>query len=145
VTMHNAVYFQIPGECIGFARAGANGKLRFTPKRQRDFANLVKLAAATAMVGLPPFTGPLKIVVRATYLVPASWPKKRKETAFWKTTKPDASNLLKLVEDALHDICYADDATISEATVQKTYGSIASTTVEISELSDDFQHRNISI
>lgn len=143
--MHNAVYFQIPGECIGFARAGANGKMRFTPKRQRDFMCLVKMAAANAMGDVPPFEGPLKIIVRATYLVPKSWPKKRAAEAYWKTSKPDASNLLKLVEDALHDVCYVDDAQIAEATVQKTYGPIASTTVEVSELSDERQHRNISL
>lgn len=142
--MQNAIFFQVPGECVGFARAGSNGKVRFTPKKQRDFAVLVKYAAAKAMENHSMFEGPVRIVVRATYLVPASWPKKRKETAYWKTSKPDASNLLKLVEDALHDVVYCDDAIIAEATVQKTYGPIAGTTIEVSELNDERQHRNIS-
>jgi len=140
----NQIFFSIPGECVPFARAGANGKIRFTPKRQRDFMCLVKLAAAKAMNDEPPFEGPLRIVLRATYLTPKSWSKSKRANTYWKTSKPDASNLLKLVEDALNGVAFLDDAQIVEATVQKTYAPIAQTVVEISEIPDDRQRPTIS-
>lgn len=142
--MNNAIYFSIPGECVPYARSGANGKIRFTPKRQRDFMCLVKLAASKVMNDDPPFEGPLKICVRATYLTPKSWSKSKRQNTYWKTSKPDASNLLKLVEDALNGVAFLDDAQIVEATVQKTYAPIAQTIVEISELKDDRQRPIIS-
>ena len=48
------IAFHIPGDVVPFARSGGNGKVRFTPKKQRDFMALVKLAAHQAMNGQPP-------------------------------------------------------------------------------------------
>jgi len=143
--MNNAVFIQIPGEPVPFARAGALGKRRFTPKKQSDFMGVIKLYAQRAMKGDPPFEGPLRIVMRATYLVPQSWSEKKKANSYWKQTKPDADNLYKLFADAAEKICFLNDSQISEVIIQKVYGPIAHLTVEISELSDDRQHRNISL
>jgi Endodeoxyribonuclease RusA len=69
----NFVAFDIPGEPIAFARSGGRGKTRFTPKRQRDFMGLIKLATHQAMDGHPPFTGPIELCIRTVYRVPMSW------------------------------------------------------------------------
>jgi len=130
------VAFTIPGEPVAFARSGGNGKVRFTPKRQRDFMALVRLAAHKAMDGAQPLAGPVELTIRATYPVPQSWPKKRAALARWRTSKPDADNLAKIVADAMNAIVFADDAQVASLTVQKVYGPLAGVTVSASLLDE---------
>jgi Holliday junction resolvase RusA-like endonuclease len=131
------IAFTVPGEAVPFARAGARGKQRFTPGKQRNAMGAIKHLAARAMNGQPPFVGALRMTIRAVYLVPASWSKKRRGGARWKASKPDADNIAKLVKDALSTIVYADDAQIAELTVQKVYGPIAGVTVTVERLEDE--------
>jgi Holliday junction resolvase RusA-like endonuclease len=130
------IAFYVPGSPVAFARSGGNGTIRFTPKRQRDFMALVRLAAAKAMDGGPPMAGPVAMTVKATYLVPKSWPKKRVAAARWRTAKPDADNLAKLVADSINEIVYVDDAQVAELVVQKRYGPLAGVTVSVAPLDE---------
>jgi Holliday junction resolvase RusA-like endonuclease len=130
----NFITFDVPGEPIAFARSGGNGKIRFTPKRQRDFMALVQLAAYKAMDRQPPLTGPIELRIRAVYRVPTSWPKKRAAGAHWRTSKPDADNIAKIVSDACNEILFGDDAQVASLIVQKTYGPIAGVTVSAMHL-----------
>ncbi len=123
------VAFTVPSEPVAFARSGGNGKVRFTPKKQRDYMALVRLAAHNAMAGQAPFEGPIELTIRAVYRVPSSWPKKRADVARWRTSKPDADNIAKLVSDACNEIVFGDDAQVVELRVQKVYGPIAGVTV----------------
>ncbi len=59
----------------------------------------------------------------------SSWPKKRAAAAKWRTSKPDADNLAKIVADAMNAIVFADDAQVASLIVQKTYGPLAGVTV----------------
>lgn len=127
--MADFVAFAIPGEPIAFARSGGNGKVRFTPKRQRDFMAMVKLAACQAMNGSPPLTGPVELKIRAVYRVPTSWPKKRAAGARWRTSKPDSDNIAKIVADACNEIVFGDDAQVASLIVEKIYGPIAGLTI----------------
>ena len=54
--------------------------------------------------------GPVVLSVISHRHVPVSWPKRR--IGEQDTMKPDASNILKLVEDALNGIAYKDDSQI---------------------------------
>lgn len=128
------IAFQIPGEPVAFARSGGRGVVRFTPKRQRDFMALIRLAASKAMGEQEPFAGPVEMIVRATYLIPKSWPRKKADTATWRTSKPDADNLAKIIADAVNAIVFVDDAQIASLTVQKMYGPLAGVTVSVSAL-----------
>lgn len=128
------IAFTIPGEPVAFARSGGNGAVRFTPKRQRDFMALVRLAASKAMDGLEPFTGPVSMSIRAVYLVPTSWPKKKAAAAKWRTAKPDADNIAKLVSDSMNTIVFGDDAQVVSLAVQKVFGPIAGVTVTVQSL-----------
>lgn len=129
--------FQIPGEPVAFARAGKNGTRHYTPAPQRNFMGVIALCAKRAMGAMPPMTGPLWLQVRATYQHPASWPQKRKDATLWKTSKPDASNIVKLLEDACNTIVWEDDAQVARAEVDKIYGPIASLTVTVSSLTGE--------
>jgi Holliday junction resolvase RusA-like endonuclease len=128
------IALHIPGEPVPFARAGANGKRRFTLGKQRGFMSIIKDEAEKRMEGRAPFDGPVSMTIRATYLVPQSWSQKRKSAALWKASKPDADNLSKLVKDALNTIVYRDDAQVACLLVQKVYGPLAGLVVTISEL-----------
>jgi Holliday junction resolvase RusA-like endonuclease len=131
------ISFKIPAEPVAFARSGGNGSVRFTPKRQRDFMALVKLAAHRAMDGEPPLDGPIDLKIRANYLVPTSWSKKRAASARWRTARPDADNIAKIISDAMNEIVFADDAQVVSLTVQKVYGPIAGVTVTAMRLDEN--------
>lgn len=131
------IALHIPGEPVAFARSGANGKRRFTPPKQRGFMSILKDEAAKRMDGQAPMEGPISVYIRAVYLAPQSWSQKRKDAARWKTSKPDADNLSKIVKDALNTIVYRDDAQVSQLTVQKVYGPVAGLTITVSQIASD--------
>lgn len=87
--MHTAVRHQKAMDCIADRYLAARGTIR---------AN---------------FAGPVLITLASHRHVPVSWPKRRKGEQ--DTMKPDASNILKLVEDALNGIAYKDDSQIVAA------------------------------
>lgn len=128
------IAFHIPGEPVAFARAGAKGKRRFTPKKQSDFMGMVRLFASRAMKGGRPIAGPVEMQVRAVYLVPESWSQKKKSAAHWKASKPDADNIAKILKDAMNTIVFEDDAQVASLTVQKVYGPISGLTVSVQSL-----------
>lgn len=127
------IRFEIPGEPLAFARAGRNGKFSFTPAPQRSFMGMIKAAASQEMQGRAPMEGALTMRIVATYLVPPSWSKKRKVAAKWKTSKPDADNLSKIVKDALSKVVYVDDAQVAVLSVAKMYGPVASLLVTVKD------------
>lgn len=74
----------------------------------------------------PPMEGPLSLTVLASFSVPKSWSRKRREEAAWHTSRPDLDNLVKLVTDALNGAAYADDSQIALVTARKVYSDDAS-------------------
>lgn len=56
------------------------------------------------------FRGPVILSVISHRHMPSSWPRRRMGEQ--DTAKPDASNIIKLVEDALNGVAYHDDAQI---------------------------------
>jgi len=131
------IAFTIPGEAVAFARSGGNGKVRFTPTKQRNHMGTIKLFAQRAMAGSRPLEGPVAVKIRAIYLPPKSWSRAKQGRANWKTSKPDADNLAKLVKDSLNSIVWRDDAQVCELYVQKIYGLKAETVITVMELGQD--------
>lgn len=130
------IAFTVPGNPIAKGRprfVRATGRT-FTPAKTASYEGAVAGKAAEAMSGRRPFEGPLRVTIRATFLVPQSWTQNRKNAAVWKTSKPDADNLAKII-DALNAIVWRDDAQVCELTVQKRYGAIAGLTVSVETLS----------
>ncbi|MDV2986169.1 UNVERIFIED_CONTAM: RusA family crossover junction endodeoxyribonuclease [Methylobacteriaceae bacterium AG10] len=132
------ISFVIPGEPVPFARAGARGAIRFTPKRQRDFMSLAKLAAHQAMAGRAPLEGPVELTVEAIFLAPSGWSKKKRAATVWKLSRPDLSNIEKLVEDSLNEIVFLDDTQVVRRgpSTCKRYGERAETRVSVRVLDD---------
>jgi Holliday junction resolvase RusA-like endonuclease len=127
------IQFTVPGEALAFARArlGKTG-MHFTPKPQRDFMATIKALAADAMGDLPLLDGPLELKALVVFPLPKSAPKRKPPT--WKSTRPDASNHVKLLEDALNGIVWRDDAQVASLHVWKRYGPRAEMVVKISPL-----------
>ena len=131
--------FNIPGEPVAFARSGGNGSIRFTPKKQRSHAGVIKHFAEQAMFSqeCEMTDRPLALTITVTYSQPTSWSKKKKAATIFKTSKPDADNLAKLVMDACNQLVWKDDAQIAVLTVQKAYGDKPGTTVKVEFLSGE--------
>lgn len=123
------VNFTVPGVPVPKARArvvNIKGRsVSFTPKKTKDYELVLASIAGLAMRGRPLLTGPL--VVNATFIlpIPASWTKKKKESARLQrlrpTTRPDLDNLLKVI-DGLEMVVFKNDSQIVEAHVVKVYG-----------------------
>jgi Holliday junction resolvase RusA-like endonuclease len=128
------VAFNVPAPPVPFARAGSNGKRRFTPAKQANFMATVRLFGQRAMAGRALMEGPLHMTVEAYYTVPASWSKAKREGAYWRDSGADADNISKSVLDALQGVCYKNDAQIAELTVRKIYGPSAFVRVTIGTL-----------
>ena len=125
------ISFTIPGEAVPWARAGKRGGIQFTPARQRNFMAAVRTICADAMGGRAPLDCAIELKVIAKYIAPASWSQKRRDATAWKVSKPDLSNTVKIVEDALNTVAWRDDAQIASLHVWKRYSDRAEIVVEI--------------
>jgi Holliday junction resolvase RusA-like endonuclease len=128
------ISFVVPGDAVPFARAGSKGTMRFTPPKQRSYEGAIKTFASAAMGNEPPFKGPVALTMRAEYLIPKSWSKKRRDAAVWKVSAPDLDNLAKIFKDAMSGIVYEDDAQVAWMTLQKKYSVFSRVTVSVMEL-----------
>ena len=72
-----------------------------------------------------PYTGEIRLDVLVCFPIPASWSKKKKQTAVEyrlpHTTKPDGDNCLKNCLDILTGIFWHDDRQITRMSVTKQY------------------------
>lgn len=129
------VAFTIPGEAVPFARTGG-GKTthRFTPQKQESFMGAVKVYAYEAMRGADLLDGPLSLTVRAVYIAPQSWSRRKRANAYWKSSKPDADNIAKILKDGMNRVVYRDDAQVASLTVTKVYGPTAFVQVTVERL-----------
>lgn len=102
----------------GFARA-------YTPKKTLDAENLIQAYVREQLKGFEPYKGAIHMKLDAYIVPPKSWSKRRTEEAMvgmvHPTSKPDTSNILKLVEDALNGIVYVDDSQIVSVEAAKHY------------------------
>lgn len=125
----------IPGEPVPWARARSCGKRRFTAPEQARWMEHAKWQARLQARLPTPIDGPVSVALTATFTPPASWSRKRQDAAIRgdipHTVKPDGSNLLKILEDALNGIVWTDDARINRASFVKCYGAEAGVTVEV--------------
>lgn len=106
------IILRINGRPVGKGRPRAarmrngRGVVLYTPERTRAYEQeirnefILKYGATTK-----PLEGPVTILVKARVRTP--------------TARPDGSNILKLVEDALNGLAYKDDAQVTDARVIK--------------------------
>jgi Holliday junction resolvase RusA-like endonuclease len=116
-----------------FVRASGHA---FTPAATRKYESALRYAGQHAMRGAAPLQGPLCVVMVAVFPVPASWSAKKRAAALaceiWPTVKPDADNLVKVL-DALNEVVFRDDKQVIDVRLVKRYGDRPRLVIEIKE------------
>jgi Holliday junction resolvase RusA-like endonuclease len=102
------------------------------------YAGVLAMEAIGATV---PWDGPLGLAVRFTLRRPKGHfgtgrnaRNLKASAAPWPTTKPDASKLLRAIEDALTGVVWTDDAQVVEQLATKRYGEPEGAHVEVWKL-----------
>lgn len=141
------IEFRVPGQ------PEAKGRPRFRivkPKGGASFVStytdpdtvkneaLIADAAAAAMAGALPVTGPVEVLIVLMMKIPSSWSMKKQVAAasgaVRATKKPDLDNCAKSVLDACNGIVYADDGQVVMLTVRKVYSANPCLVVGIREV-----------
>lgn len=121
----------IPGSPIGQGRpkfTTINGHPKaYDPEKSRNYKAYVRMLATQAMkeTGFEMIDGPCLLSINAFFEIPKSKSKKFREAALLDqvrpTKKPDLSNIIKGIEDALNGLVYKDDACIVNLSCEKFY------------------------
>lgn len=109
----------------------------YTPAKTASYEAVVRKNASDAMEGIEPLQGPVKLTLSIVFPLPKSKRATRNRPApTWHTSKPDASNVLKAVEDAMNGIVYRDDSQVASASIVKVYSDDGSSrlVVQVEEL-----------
>lgn len=97
-----------------FSRQGGFVKA-YDPAKSRDYKRYVRVIAAQH-APVTPVEGAIEFSLRIYRAIPKGMPKYKREAAkegrLRPVTKPDVSNVLKGVEDALKGVWYKDDSQI---------------------------------
>ena len=136
--------FEVPGSPIGQGRpkfSTINGHaVAYDPEKSRNYKAYVKLLATQAMKeqGFTMIDGPCCLDILACFEVPKSKSKKFRERALLglerPTKKPDLSNIVKGIEDALNGLAYKDDSSIVFLSVAKCYSEVPRVEVILREI-----------
>ncbi len=131
------ITFTVLGEPVGKARQRVTRFGTYTPQATVLYENLIKTEYRRQCHDHRfDDKQPLRMEVRAEYLIPAS-ASKAKRAAMAKgeirpMKKPDWDNVGKVVSDALNKLAYRDDTQIVDCTVQKFYSDRPRIIVKIS-------------
>ena len=119
-----------------YARRG-NFVQTYTPEKTRNYEALLKEAAIEAMGASEPLETPVSLYLYIRVPIPKSCTKKRLEAiengSEKPTKKPDASNILKSVEDGMNGVVYHDDSQIINLHVSKVYSSLPGVDICVKE------------
>lgn len=137
--MISRLVIHVPGEPT------AKGRPRFvrvtgrtyTPQKTVSAERSVAQFAADAMRGRPLFDQPLALVIDCAFLWPKSTTNKRRAdpVGFWKSTKPDTDNLIK-IKDALNGVVWTDDALVCLVLARKVLSDRPGTTITVCPIAD---------
>lgn len=87
--------------------------------KDREYEKIIANAFREAYPDFEPIRGAVRLYVRAYRPLPKSRPKKVLIEP--DTCKPDLSNIVKSVEDALNGLAWVDDSQIIECSAQKLF------------------------
>ena len=138
------VTFKLDADPVGkqrarYARRG-NFVQTYTPDKTRNYEALIKEAATEAMGSSEPLETPVNLYLYIRAPIPQSYSKKKVADCLngleKPIKKPDASNVLKSVEDAMNGVVYIDDTQIVNIHVTKVYASQSGIDVCVKECLD---------
>lgn len=117
-------------------------KGRIVTYDRQESRSFKQLVAYSALPFLPKelLDGPLVVTLDICRSIPKSFNTKKTQLAvigmLRPTSKPDCSNYLKGVEDALNKVVWRDDSQIVTLTVRKWYSNRPRTIVKIEKLEE---------
>lgn len=134
--------FCIPGKAAPWSaptvrmRRGRN--ITRSNPRMKAWQEAVHYNAKAAMNGRPPLEGPVELKVVIWVSPPKSWSKEKRKDALAglirPAVRPDRSNILKALEDAMQGALYLDDKQVVEGPTSKRYGEPARVVVTITTI-----------
>ena len=138
------VTFKVDANPVGKQRARyvkrGNFVQTYTPEKTRTYETLIRDAAIEAMGTSEPLETPVTLYLYIRVPIPKSYSKKKLEACLngmdQPIKKPDASNILKSVEDGMNEIVYKDDSQIINLHVTKVYSTLAGVDVCVKECLD---------
>lgn len=130
VVPKEAITFTVPGKPVPKERPRHGKGNTYTPKRTKDYENVVGFAAmaARAVAGRDVLKGPLYLFLLF------KMPKPKKPKYAYPASVPDKDNLEKIYSDAMNGIVYQDDAQIVAGTQWKIYSDEPGVEVAIWEI-----------
>ena len=120
----------IPGHPVGkqrvrVVRSRAGFPVAYTPAKTKNYETLVRELFIIKYPAFTPLDEPVEIDMEISIAIPKSASKKRQRQMeaglIWPTTRPDMSNVVKAVEDALNGVAYRDDSLIVRGVTEKKY------------------------
>lgn len=121
------IQLTVPGEPMGKARARmTRAGIMYTPKKTVNYETLIRELFIVKYPDFHPLDGPVRMDLSAWLKIPKTSKKKTEAMEAGEirpTKKPDMSNILKAVEDALNTLAYLDDKQIVEIEIEKRYSS----------------------
>jgi Holliday junction resolvase RusA-like endonuclease len=109
----------------------------YTPAKQIEYENWVRLCYQEAYPNEKPMEGPIIAHVDVYMRVPKSASKKKREAMLAgeikPTKKPDLDNCVKQL-DALNGVAFADDSQIVEILARKIFAEEDSMSITLTEL-----------
>lgn len=136
------VKFTVLGAPVGKGRPRfrntGNFVQTYTPKETVSYENLVKLEYRRQCNDFKfDKDTPVDMRITAYYTIPKSVSKKKRslmlEHKIRPLKKPDSSNVVKSIEDALNGIAYHDDTQIVDSQIRRFYGETPKVVVTIQE------------
>lgn len=108
----------------------------YDPPRSKQYKKVIQQQVLSQSPSI--MEGNLKLQVTFYVKIPKSYSKKQRkaieEGLLLPNKKPDLSNYIKILEDALNGICYKDDSQIVEIHAQKQYSDNPRTEFSITTL-----------
>ena len=135
------ITFKVDANPVGKQRARyvkrGNFVQAYTPEKTRTYETLIRESAKQAMGESEPLETPVSLYLYIRVQIPASATKKRLQAISDGTEKPirkpDASNILKSVEDGMNSVIYKDDSQIVNIHVTKVYSSVPGVDICVKE------------
>ena len=142
--MSMMITFKVDANPVGKQRARyvkrGNFVSTYTPEKTRTYETLIRDSAIEAMGSSEPLETPVNLYLYIRVPIPKSYSKKKVEDCLngldKPIRKPDASNILKSVEDGMNGVVYKDDSQIVNLHVTKVYSSLAGVDICVKECLD---------
>lgn len=131
------IKFTVEGVPVGKARPRVTRNGTYTPKKTRDYENVVKWSCKNKYKG-EVLTGPLRLDATFYMYIPKHTSRVRIEKKLndqiLPTKKPDWDNMAKSITDAINKIAYEDDSQIVEAHIYKKFSEDSRAEVKITQI-----------